>query len=181
MSDKVGRQLSHCRRIECVGYRRDDGLWDIEAKLEDAKGFRTQTIDRDDIPLNDYLHEMTMVLVIDQAMKIHEVQVDMTKTPYRLCKEIESAYQQLVGLTIGPGWHQKTRALFAGVSGCTHLYELLTPIATTAFQVVVDDCYRHNPDQQMHPMLVAPINNCHGLADTGYVVEKLWPQKAKVN
>src|SRR3970282_2145791 len=31
------RRLMHTRAIECTGYERDDGLWDIEAHLTDTK------------------------------------------------------------------------------------------------------------------------------------------------
>ncbi|MFM2112911.1 MAG: hypothetical protein RLZZ271_1571, partial [Pseudomonadota bacterium] len=33
----TGRRLTHSRRIDCAGYRRDDGLWDIEITLIDTK------------------------------------------------------------------------------------------------------------------------------------------------
>ena len=33
----VPRKLSHNRVIDCRGYERDDGLWDIEGHLTDVK------------------------------------------------------------------------------------------------------------------------------------------------
>ena len=45
-------------------------------------------------------------------------------------------FQRLVGLRIKSGWTQKVKELLGGVEGCTHLVELLGPVATTAFQTI---------------------------------------------
>jgi hypothetical protein len=37
LSHPVSRKLLHTRAIECHGYERDDGFWDIEAHLVDTK------------------------------------------------------------------------------------------------------------------------------------------------
>src|SRR5919109_5191059 len=37
LSNAVPRKLIHTRAIECKGYEREDGLWDIEAHLTDVK------------------------------------------------------------------------------------------------------------------------------------------------
>ena len=39
MESTVGRRLMHMRRIEMHAYARDDGLWDVEARLLDEKPF----------------------------------------------------------------------------------------------------------------------------------------------
>ena len=39
------RRLMHTRSIECEGFLRDDGLWEVEAWLRDTKPF-TQRADR---------------------------------------------------------------------------------------------------------------------------------------
>jgi hypothetical protein len=33
------RRLMHRRSVECLGYLRDDGLWEVEARLVDTKPF----------------------------------------------------------------------------------------------------------------------------------------------
>jgi len=35
----VRRRHMHTRTIECNGYLRDDGLWEVEARLRDVKPF----------------------------------------------------------------------------------------------------------------------------------------------
>jgi len=39
LSAPVPRQLLHRRVVQCTGYRREDGLWDIEGRMVDTKGF----------------------------------------------------------------------------------------------------------------------------------------------
>ena len=39
------RRLMHTRSVECDGFLRDDGLWEVEAWLRDTKPF-TQRADR---------------------------------------------------------------------------------------------------------------------------------------
>ena len=56
--------------------------------------------------------------------------------PYSVCGAITDNFKALVGVRIAPGWTLETRALLGGVKGCTHLVELLGPIATTAFQTI---------------------------------------------
>ena len=38
LSTSAPRQLMHNRAIECRGYQREDGLWDIEGHLVDTYG-----------------------------------------------------------------------------------------------------------------------------------------------
>ncbi|MNH30060.1 hypothetical protein D3C79_903300 [compost metagenome] len=56
--------------------------------------------------------------------------------PTPFCSEVNGAYARLAGLKIGPGFKKRVAGVVGGVSGCTHLTELLGPIATTAFQTV---------------------------------------------
>ncbi len=39
----VDREPIHTRRIECTGYRRTDGLWDVEGHLVDTKSYEFVT------------------------------------------------------------------------------------------------------------------------------------------
>jgi len=44
-ANRTGRRLMHTRSVECNGYFRDDGLWEVEARLVDTKPF-AQAADR---------------------------------------------------------------------------------------------------------------------------------------
>ena len=45
LSTSAPRQLMHNRAIECRGYQREDGLWDIEGHLVDTKTYPTSARD----------------------------------------------------------------------------------------------------------------------------------------
>ena len=45
-----GRRLMHRRSVECTGFLRDDGLWEVEARLVDTKPFVQRDQFRGDIP-----------------------------------------------------------------------------------------------------------------------------------
>ena len=36
VSPSVSRKQLHTREIKCIGYERDDGLWDIEGRITDT-------------------------------------------------------------------------------------------------------------------------------------------------
>jgi hypothetical protein len=43
-------------------------------------------------------------------------------------------FQNLVGLTIGPGWRRRVAAAIGGRHGCTHISELMGTVGTIAYQ-----------------------------------------------
>ena len=96
-------------------------------------------------------------------------------SPFPGCPRIIERFQQLVGLYIVHGWTRQVKDLFAGVQGCTHLTELLAPIATTAFQVIIThktgDGMKHTDTQKP-----GHLNSCHMLAEDSEIVAERWPQ-----
>ena len=172
----VTRTLSHLRNIDCRGYLRSDGKWDIEATLVDTKGITLRTPDRPYIGVGEKLHEMKLCVTIDTDMLIHDVHASMDSTPYASCPEVVQNYQQLIGVTIGGGWQKTIRQLFGGVKGCTHLRELLGPIATVAYQTIIDAKYRQE-DYRKNPQVFRNImNDCYGLREDGPTAPVLWPE-----
>ena len=95
--------------------------------------------------------------------------------PYHMCGDITPNFQALKGLTIKAGWTQKTRELLGGTKGCTHLLELLGPIATTAFQTVYSLREKRNREQgaRKRPGL---LDSCHAWASDSPVVAKRYPE-----
>ena len=65
--------------------------------------------------------------------------------------------------------------LLGGVNGCTHLVELLGPVATTAFQTIYPIKSRR---QESRPDAKKPLmlDSCHALASDGEIVKRHWPQ-----
>src|SRR5260370_6263074 len=83
VADGTGRRLMHTRSVECNGYLRDDGLWEVEARLVDTKPF-TQAADhyREELKPGDPVHDIRLRLAIDEIMTIHEAEATMAATPY---------------------------------------------------------------------------------------------------
>jgi hypothetical protein len=171
------RQLLHTRTVRCYGYEREDGLWDIEGQMTDLKSYAIPNQDRGGlIVAGEPLHGMWVRLTVDAELLIHAVEAVTDWAPFRLCPEIVGRYQLLIGQHIKPGWNLKIKQLFKGVQGCTHLTELLGPLATTAYQTIHPRRRgekRPPPGDQEQPRI---INSCHALRSDGAVVREHWPR-----
>jgi hypothetical protein len=179
----TGRRLMHTRTVECNGFIRDDGLWEVEARLVDVKPF-TQAADRyrEELKPGDPVHDIRLRLAIDETMTIHEAEATMAATPYPTCIEVQPILQRLVGESIGKGWREVVRRKIGKLETCTHLAELLGPAVTTLFQTMSngkDPEGRGSIDNQRDA--VEPpffINGCHSWRTDGPVVAELFPQFA---
>ena len=180
LSTASARKPLHTRQVTCEGFLRDDGLIDIEGHLLDTKPFDFPNTDRGGvIRAGEALHGMSIRITLDQQMTIVDAEAMMDYTPYNYCKTIAPVFKQIVGLKIGPGWRVKIKEVMGGIKGCTHLTELLGPMATTAFQTMVSI---KGPDEQSVPERIrkkgAPlfINTCHSHAADSPVVKQHWPE-----
>jgi len=135
-TDATGRQLIHRRQVECLGFLRPDGLWDIEGRLSDSKTHPVTLNSGRYLEAGQVYHGMLIRLTVDDEFIIREVDVQMPSVPTSECSGAAAAYVKLVGVRIGSGFSRRIKELFAGPGGCTHLTELLLPIATTAYQTI---------------------------------------------
>ena len=100
----------HTRAIECKGYEREDGLWDIEAHLTDTKTtVHTRHHGGRERQPGEPVHDMWLRVTIDLDMKIHDVEAKTDEGPYPVCGDITPNFKALAGLTIGPGWRKAHR------------------------------------------------------------------------
>jgi hypothetical protein len=180
LSVPVERTLFHQRQVQCTGYYREDGLWDIEGQIVDTKSYSLEFYDGRQLPPGEALHEMTLRLTLDHHLLIHAAEAFTAHAPFPICPEINAAYQQLVGIKIGPGFNQKVRDLFKGRGGCTHITELLGPMATTAIQTISNG-QRHLAQTgvaQQKPTLPASrlIDTCYGWRSDGEPVAVQFPE-----
>ncbi len=136
LSPPIGRQHLHTRRVVCQGFFRGDGLWDIEGRITDEKSYEHANEWRGPLKPGDFVHDMSIRLTIDHTFTIVDAEAVTDKSPYRMCGDIAPAFKKLIGLRIGGGFHRAVRERLGGVHGCTHIVELLGPVATTAFQTV---------------------------------------------
>lgn len=135
----AGRAPMHNRRIEMQGYRRTDGLYDIEGELLDVKNYDFISSEGQARSAGEPIHHMRIRLTIDAEMTIREIAVAMPATPFSECTGGAASLQALVGASLGKGWRKAIEAAAGGILGCTHLRELLPAMATTAYQTVSHD------------------------------------------
>lgn len=178
---QTSRSELHRRTIICTGWRREDGLWDIEAELTDTKTYVISTGDRPTIIPGEPLHHFLLRVTIDADLVIQDAHAQTLAGPAHSCAEIGSAYTQLRGLCMTSGFMSSVRKLFNGVSGCTHLTELMGPLATTAHQTLSEQLGTR--EQRRREAIPAgmpkprPIllDSCHTYRSDGPAVRRKFP------
>ena len=130
------RALAHTRAVTYHGYRRDDGLWDIEAHLRDTKPFAFEVPGEIAWEANAPIHDMQIRLTVDQGFVIRDIAVSMNHIPHDDCPKAQPPMQHLIGCTLGGGWRRAIEEHLGGIQGCAHLRELLFNMATAAFQTM---------------------------------------------
>ncbi len=191
LSPPIGRQHLHTRRVVCQGFFRDDGLWDIEGRITDEKTYEHANEWRGTLKPGDFVHDMSIRLTVDHKFTIVDVEAVTDKSPYRMCGDITPDFKKLIGLRIGGGFHRAVRERLGGVHGCTHIVELLGPVATTAFQTVSSgkarelnrahraksgDAKPREPEIAGKPRRKPyVIDTCHAWAADGAVVKRWAP------
>nr|WP_255501281.1 DUF2889 domain-containing protein [Mitsuaria sp. WAJ17] len=175
MSLSPERQLMHRRAIAVQVYSRADGLFEVEAELQDSK--------TRDIPLaggirraGEPVHDMGLWLVVDRHLGILAATSGTRWMPYPgQCDQHGDAYRQLVGLNLMNGFRAAVKQRLAGVKGCTHLTELCQHLPTAVIQafagVVLD--VREGTEDGAPPF---QIDRCHALRSDGAVVQTHYPR-----
>ena len=177
LSPPVPRELVHTRDIVVRGYRRDDGLFDIEAALADRREDPFSTPDRGTIAPGEKLHGMVMRMTVDEDMRIVASEADTEFGPFRQCGGGAETYGRLAGLTIRPGFLKAANERVGGTAGCTHLRELLQQMATIALQTVLSGTRAGGAGDPRSSMGAARLlNTCHAYASDGPVVQRRWPE-----
>lgn len=167
----ISRQRLHLRSISYEGYRREDGLFDIDAHLVDTKDhdFELLTGVR---PAREAVHDMWIRVTIDEDYTIHAIQVRTVGMPYPgACDRIEPSYSRLVGANLVRGFRKRLHDDMGGVRGCTHVTELLASLPTAAVQTFAglrsEDSGDHKPFQ---------LDRCHALETTTDTVRTYYPR-----
>jgi hypothetical protein len=136
LSSPAPREPLHRRAIDIRGYRREDGLYDVEAHLVDTKSYPFVNEDRGTIEPGEALHGMWLRLTLREDMEITACEASSDFTPYGICPGAAPNFARLAGLRIGPGFNRAVQERVGGAEGCTHLRELLGQMATVAFQTL---------------------------------------------
>lgn len=178
LSAPVARRPLHTRQIECRGFERDDGLFDIEARMTDVKSYAFDNRFRGEVRAGEPVHDMWLRLTVDERLTIVAAEAVTAASPYAVCPAVNERYARLAGLRIGPGWRGEVKRRLGGVHGCTHLTELLGPLATTAFQTVYTRSRQKRSDgaaaatPKRRPAI---LDTCHAYASDGDVVREFFP------
>jgi len=194
LTPPAAREKLHTRDIQICGYRRSDGLYDIEATLADAKTYGFVNRDRGLVEPGEKLHGMSLRLTVDETMRIVTSQAATDHAPYAICPTAAPAFGGLAGLQIKPGFLREATHRVGGPVGCTHLRELLQQMATVAFQTIGP--YRAWKETQAENEPAEPgsdrldarvtqrmaeagnviVDTCRAYASDGPIVRRRWPE-----
>jgi hypothetical protein len=180
LSPPVEREMFHRRDYAFRGYRRSDGLWDIEGRMTDTKGYAFDNEWRGTINPGQPVHDMLIRLTLDDGFVVRAVEAETAAGPFSICGDVTAGFSALEGAVVGPGWRKRLAELFGGVKGCTHHVEMLGAMATVAFQTIYPGLRRlrggmlaeEEDSAKVPPML----DTCHALAREGDVVKQHWPK-----
>ena len=172
------RALQHTRTICVEGFARDDGLWDIDARITDVK--------TTDVPLAygvraayEPLHDLWLRLTVDTALNIVAVESVSDAVPYPgHCDTIAPAYQKLVGLNLMRRFRADVKARLGGTAGCTHLTEMAQVLPTAAMQALAGEVFGKrnaagHPSADQQPL---QLDRCHALRVDGPAVAQFYPR-----
>lgn len=181
LSAPAARQPLHTRKVQCQGFIREDGLFDIEGEITDTKGYAFDNHYRGEVKPGDPIHHMRVRITVDDELRIHAAEAVSISTPYDLCRAAAPNFERLVGIRIGPGYMRKVKERYGRDQGCTHILELLYPLGTTAYQTVFP--YREY-QRRLSGMTEGesmrngpPLNSCYSFSSKRSFVQHLWPDK----
>lgn len=167
----AARTHKHRRSVVFEGFRRDDGLWDIEGRLVDVKD--------QDIELRggvrrsgEPIHDISVRVTIDRAMNVVDVAICADYTPFMgVCERIVPDYRRIIGQNLLKGFLKTVKTLFGENRGCAHVNELLMALPTAAFQTFAGDVkpgeYEKKP---FH------LDRCHALSTDSEIVRDRYPR-----
>jgi hypothetical protein len=166
------RTLMHVRRVELAGYKRDDGHWDIEARLTDVKD-QDYTLASKTVGRGEAVHDMSVRVTVDHKMRVVDAVACTDAMPYNgLCDSIHPDYSKLIGLNLFQGFRKSVTELFGATRGCTHITELLMSLPTVALQTFASEVRDDEGDGQKPFQL----DKCHALDSHSDAVQRYYPR-----
>ena len=178
LPEAVSREKKHHRKIDCEGYLRSDGLWDIDVHMVDTRSYDCGYDEYHRggvIKAGEPVHDMWLRFTIDLDFMIHDVHAASEQTPFGICPRAADAMRDLIGLRIGGGWMKQVRDRVGADKSCTHLMDLLGQLAATAYQTLhaaLEEREAKQPSREKPPIL----DTCIALSSSGEVVRNRWPE-----
>jgi len=173
LSPSANRKLVHTREVRCLGYEREDGLWDIEGRITDTKSYTFDNRERGMISAGTPVHDMSVRLTVDEDLVVQDAEASTEAGPFHICPAITDGVKKLIGMKISSGWTRNVRQAIGGIKGCTHINQLLMgPLATTAYQSIVPKKANLTKKPKKRPIV---IDTCHAFMADGPIVKNFWP------
>jgi hypothetical protein len=161
------------RRIVYEGWQREDGLFDIEARLVDAKDHVYALASGVRAP-GEPIHEMSVRVTIDRDYVIRALEASSDRVPYPDgCEDIAPDYAKLVGADLMHGFRKVLHDRMGGVRGCSHLTELIAFLPTAALQTFASLNRDADPGARTKPF---QLDRCHALEHTSETVRRYYPK-----
>jgi len=175
----VPRRSIHRRTLKMEAFAREDGLYDVESRLIDTKPFPFVRLSSPvPTPAGQFLHDLWIRVTVDADYVVRDIVASSDVTPWLLCKEAPATLRVLVGERIARGWSAKVKERLRGAAGCTHLMEMLIPMATVAIQGI-RGLYPEQARRDDANGVPSKIDTCFAYGREREVVMRLWPQHAR--
>lgn len=176
LSQPPERRELHHRVIDMHTYVREDGLYDVEARLIDRKPF-AYTRPSSEVPVaaGQPLHDLWIRVTLNGDYVVQRIEAVSEVTPWQICKEAERTLSVLVGERVARGWSSLVKQRLRGANSCTHLMEMLIPMATTALQGIRGLHKERNRTVDADG-IPHKIDSCYAYGRQRSVVKMLWPE-----
>lgn len=171
LSPPSPRRLLHTRQVFYEGFERDDGLYDIEARLIDTKPTDFVVEGERRWQADEPIHGMSIRLSIDRDYVVRAIEVSMDHVPHGECVAAEPPMQSIVGCCLRKGWRAAIEERLGKVRGCAHLRELLFNMGTVAFQSLVSWTSPRTTDTPP-----PPLGGCLAWDPAGPMVARIYPR-----
>ena len=172
------RTLKHTRTVAIEVFSRDDGLWEIDARLTDTKTYDI-ALTFGSLPANKPIHDMWLRVTVDAQSNIVDAESVSDAVPYPgYCDTNNQTYKKLIGLNLLDGFRKGLRERLSGIEGCTHINELAAILPTAAIQTFAFGDMEKRTDlaggkQDKKPF---ELDNCHALRTDGPTVALYYPR-----
>lgn len=175
LSAPHSRRDLHHRIVDMHCYARDDGLFDVEARLTDTKPYTAPRFASGAIrEAGQHVHDIWVRLTIDGDYVVRDVEAASDTTPYPLCKETEATVKVLIGEAVVAGWSSKVKAALRGTASCNHLLDMLVTMASTAYQGI--RAHKRLERGEIGEKSVPRLDTCYAYAADREVVRMYWPK-----
>ena len=167
----VTRERLHRRSVTYDGFRRADGLFDIEGHIVDAKDHDFELLSGMR-PAREAVHDMWVRVTIDRKYVIHDIEAVTDGMPYPgACDRIGPSYRKLIGANLRLGFRKHLHDVMGGIRGCTHVTELLSYLPTAAVQTFAGLVREDDGDAKPFQ-----LDHCHVLLTTTDTVREYYPK-----